>query len=310
MAEVTSQNLYNQLTPIGQLYYDQQFKKQYTPGKENILLSSQPEYEKMKAVFESEQQVPEKSFLDSINIFGSASAAEPDKINTVSNTPGFETIVKPDGTIEIVPVGTSSESPFKSMQELAAENANLNLFPAPLNVSNFPANTFDDQVNFALKPQPLKNLGFDTSFGVANEADVEQEFLPDQKKSSGIADLFRTLIGFAVPGSSLLMGGFDGIRSLNQRLRNTDFGRSKNLMDFIDMKKYGGYQGREDARAATMAQARGAQKKIDRGDFGGSNISIDRGRGSIPSRSSPSPSKSRSSGGYGGGRDRGRGDRF
>lgn len=32
------------------------------------------------------------------------------------------------------------------------------------------------------------------------------------------------------------MGGFDGIRSLNQRLRNTDFGRSKNLMDFIDMK--------------------------------------------------------------------------
>ena len=89
MAEVASQNLYNQLTPMGQLYYDQQFKKQYTPGKENILLSSQPEYEKMKAVFESEQQVPEKSFLDSINIFGSASAAEPDKINTVSNTPGF-----------------------------------------------------------------------------------------------------------------------------------------------------------------------------------------------------------------------------
>ena len=43
MAEVASQNLYNQLTPMGQLYYDQQFKKQYTPGKENILLSSQPE---------------------------------------------------------------------------------------------------------------------------------------------------------------------------------------------------------------------------------------------------------------------------
>ena len=102
------------------------------------------------------------------------------------------------------------------------------------------------------------------------------------------------------------MGGFDGIRSLNQRLRNTDFGRSKNLMDFIDMKKYGGYQGREDARAATMAQARGAQKKIDRGDFGGSR---DRGMGRQTS-SRPSPSKSRSSGGYGGGRDRGRGDRF
>ena len=199
MAEVTSQNLYNQLTPMGQLYYDQQFKKQYTPGQENILLSSQPEYEKMKAVFESEQQVPEKSFFDSINIFGSASAAEPDKINTVSNTPGFETIVKPDGTIEIVPIGTSNDLPFKSMSELAAENANLNLFPAPLNVSNFPSNTFDDQVNFALKPQPLKNLGFDTSFGVANEADVEQVDSLGNKEESGIMKLLK----FLIPGSNI-----------------------------------------------------------------------------------------------------------
>ena len=41
----------------------------------------------------------------------------------------------------------------------------------------------------------LKPLGFDTSFGVANEEDVEQEFLPDQK--SGIAKLFEFLQKFS-----------------------------------------------------------------------------------------------------------------
>ena len=81
-----------------------------------------------------------------------------------------------------------------------------------------------------MQQAPLQNLGIDTSYGVANEEDVEQEFLPDQKKSSGLADLFRTLIGFAVPGSSFFLnqgrGALDGIKSLNQRLRNTDFAKS------------------------------------------------------------------------------------
>ena len=29
MAEVTAKNLYGQLSPMGQMYYDQQFSKQY-----------------------------------------------------------------------------------------------------------------------------------------------------------------------------------------------------------------------------------------------------------------------------------------
>ena len=117
MAEITAQDLYNQLSPMAKRYYDQQFKNQYTPGKENILLSSQPEYNKMKAVYEAEQQVPEKSIFD---IFSSASAAEPDiglklagdVASKVSNTPGFETILNTDGTISNVPVDTSSGLPF------------------------------------------------------------------------------------------------------------------------------------------------------------------------------------------------------
>ena len=107
----------------------------------------------------------------------------------------------------------------------------------------------------------------------------------EQKKSNqGLAGLFKALIGFAIPGSSLFMGdrsALEGIKSLNQRLRNTDFGRSKNLMDYLDMRKYGGYEGRENARAATMAQARGIQKKIDTGRYRrtAADDVIDRGRG-------------------------------
>ena len=108
MAEITAKNLYGQLSPRGQMYYDQQFSKQYNPNKENILFSSQPEFEKMKAVFEAEQQVPEKSLLSSLNPFSSASAAEPDKVYTVSNTPGFEIVANPDGTSQEVPCITSN----------------------------------------------------------------------------------------------------------------------------------------------------------------------------------------------------------
>jgi hypothetical protein len=54
------------------------------PGQENIMLSSQPAYEQMKAVYEAQQQVPEKSFLDMINPFSSASAAEMPPVPNVS----------------------------------------------------------------------------------------------------------------------------------------------------------------------------------------------------------------------------------
>ena len=139
--------------------------------------------------------------------------------------------------------------------------------------------------------------------GFVEDDDIEASAIPEFKEGElkqpgGIANFLRAILGFAIPGANLFMGdrsALQGIRSLNQRLRNTDFGRSKNLMDFLDMKKYGGYEGREDARAATMTQARGIQKKIDRGEFGTRDRSIDRGRGSIPSRTTSAPRRSSSS---------------
>ena len=138
---------------------------------------------------------------------------------------------------------------------------------------------------------PLQNLGIDTSYGVANEEDVEQvDSLTGEKKSGGILDLIMSI---AIPGYGFLKnigkGGLEGIRGLNQRIQQSDFGQSKTLADYFDARSYGGRQARDDAAARNMAQARGIQRGIDRGDFGGPDIS-DRGRGNIGSSNSSSKS--------------------
>ena len=74
MAEINFNNLYNQLSPMDKMFYDQQFQNNYDPNKENLRLSGQENYDQMKAVYDAQQQVPETGIFDSI--FGSASAAE------------------------------------------------------------------------------------------------------------------------------------------------------------------------------------------------------------------------------------------
>ena len=103
----------------------------------------------------------------------------------------------------------------------------------------------------------LDNAGLppiDTSFGVANEPDNEEDADEARTRSSGgIANLFRALVGFAVPGANLFLGGLQGIKSLNQRLRNTDFGRSTSLADY--------FQRRRDRKAREEAARIGAEKQ-------------------------------------------------
>ena len=149
--------------------------------------------------------------------------------------------------------------PFRSMTDMASE---INQFPFLSPNPTTPLDPFKNTVapmavntginNTTPAAMFLDNAGLpgiDTSFGVANEPDVEEE----KKQSSGIANLFRTLLGFAVPGLNLLTGGFDGIRSLNKRLRNTDFARSSTGAEY--------FQKRRDRKAREDAAARGAAKQ-------------------------------------------------
>ena len=203
--------------------------------------------------------------------------------------------------------------PF-SIADLAAKNANLDFFPAPQDFYTSP--TYIQKQQLGMVPSGITASSAAVPFG--SPIDIQQgftrntpsdqgtnfEFLPSaneadeidevEERKGGIAELFKFLANF-IPGVGLLkkLSDSSGIRSLNQRIQQSDFGRSKNLMDYIDIKSYGGYDEREDARAATMAQARGIQKKIDRGDYG-TPSNQDRARGQIPSRTTSAPKRSSS----------------
>ena len=212
MAEITAQNLYNQLSPLEKKQYDGVmgmggFKERYEKNPDSPLVKGDVNYSKFKAIADAEAAVPEEGFFKSL--ISSASAAEPDKINNVSNTAGFQIIAKPDGTIEVIPPG--SDFPFKSMAELAAANAISNPFQRTTSVAPVPPGSFDPgsmqsifspNVKTGIMSQAPTSLGFDTSFNVANEPDVEQE---DEKKSGGILDF----LGSFIPGLNFLKN-FEG----------------------------------------------------------------------------------------------------
>jgi hypothetical protein len=177
--------------------------------------------------------------------------------------------------------------PYNSMAEMRGQPESRSVldqglpFALPnLNYRNYDlSNLFNrnTQPDFINAPQdysqPMamrKDLGFDTSYGVANEPDdtQSQEYMDQVQKSQGggIGGLLKFLVGLAVPGAGFLMNlpgrGLEGIRSLNQRIQGSDFGQATSIADYLDMRKYGGAQGRRDASARTMAQARGLQKEM------------------------------------------------
>ena len=91
-----------------------------------------------------------------------------------------------------------------------------------------------------------------------------------------LSGLLSLAAGIAVPGLGFLInqGGKlkDGIMSLNNQIQNSDFGRSKNLMDYLDIKNYGGYDEREMARRINMDEAKLLQADIDSGMYDGMGV--------------------------------------
>ena len=109
--------------------------------------------------------------------------------------------------------------------------------------------------------------------------------LPEQKISSGnrngIRGLLQAAMGYISKSPIGLIGSlFGGIGSLNNRLQNSDFGRSATLAEF--------FQRRRDRKAREEAAARGAAKEIQRnisqgtsGDIGGGWTQRDTGGGTV-----------------------------
>ena len=174
---------------------------------------------------------------------------------------------------------------------------------------NNPIPQINNQISQINNPIPQINnqipLGFDTSYGVANEPDEEQEFLPDQKSSLkdslssmgrnfGISSLLGMITGNPIIG--LLSRGAKGLEGLNNRMQNSDFGRSRTLADYFDARKYGGVDARDRAAQQNMREARAIQTQVDRRGDSTSRVA-DRNRSSV-TRSSAAKSKGVGGGGY------------
>jgi hypothetical protein len=141
-------------------------------------------------------------------------------------------------------------------------------FYQPRQFVNAPQNYYQPDLTSTKGLPTLDLQSLPANMGVANEADVEQvDSLTGEKRSGGITDVFKALLGFAIPGANFFLNqgqrGMDGIRSLNQRLRNTDFAKSSSLADYFDAKSYGGRDARDRAAQKTMREARAIQKQVD-----------------------------------------------
>ena len=98
----------------------------------------------------------------------------------------------------------------------------------------------------------------------------------DYYNPNPLKGILSLVAGMAIPGAGFLInqGGKlkDGIMSLNNRIQNTDFGRSKNLMDYLDIRNYGGYNEREMDRRINMDEAKLLQADIDSGMYDGMGV--------------------------------------
>ena len=146
-------------------------------------------------------------------------------------------------------------------------NAPQDIYPeaVPPDFINAPQDIYPPNLTSTKGLPTLDLQNLPANMGVANEQDVEQvDSLTGQKKSGGILDLIMSI---AVPGYGFLKnigkGGLEGIRGLNQRIQQSDFGRSKTLADYFDARSYGGRDARDRAAQQNMREARAIQRQVD-----------------------------------------------
>ena len=180
--------------------------------------------------------------------------------------PGIENLGF-QGDLELPSFGGSGNPRFNQFgKDIDFINAPQDIYPeaVPPDFINAPQDIYPPNLTSTKGLPTLDLQNLPANMGVANEQDVEQvDSLTGQKKSGGILDLIMSI---AVPGYGFLKnigkGGLEGIRGLNQRIQQSDFGRSKTLADYFDARRYGGRDARDAAAARNMAQARGITKSL------------------------------------------------
>ena len=189
----------------------------------------------------------------------------------------------PNTTNTFNPGSLQSIFPTNVQTGITASSA-ASTFGTPEDIAQgFTRNTPSDQgTNFQFLPS-------------ANEADETDEV---KENKTGIAKLFDFLSNF-IPGVGLLKRLGDvpgGIRSLNQKIQQSDFGRSKTLVDYFDRKKRRketDFLGSDDPQGDIItydpAKTRNRKRIMN---IQPTNQDIARGGGSIPTRKTSAPTRS------------------
>ena len=147
--------------------------------------------------------------------------------------------------------------------------------------------TYRDFVMSQMPAQANDNSGIS---GMLNNAASSMGTMKDLGKNL-IMNKLSTKMGMSL--NPIGIGGLvlSGLSGINDKIRQTDFARSKTLADYFDAKSYGGIDARNAAAVANMAQARGIQKQMAQRPS--SNVSAqDAARGNIGSNSAPASSQS------------------
>ena len=176
-------------------------------------------------------------------------------LNSILNPKIPESIVQRKGPFG-GPFRPEQNNPYRSVMEL---------MPDP----NFPQFPEIDMGATGIIPQldqGIMSQAQDFEFlPSANESDLgyfydanRNLYDSDDQKPKGIAKLFEFLKNIPTP-FNLARRGLESLRGANQRLRNTDFGQSKNLMEYLGKR-----QARKEAERLAPIQKQ-LQEASDRG---------------------------------------------
>jgi len=203
-----------------------------------------------------------------------------------------------EGDIDLPSFGGSGNPKFNQFgKDIDFINAPQNIYPAavPPDFINAPQDIYPPQTRGIMKQLPLDMNRFQgvSDMSIIDETtndEQDQNYINqvNKNKSTGIMDLIMSI---AVPGYGFLKnisrGGLEGIRGLNQKIQQSDFGQSKTLADYFDARSYGGRDARDRAASQNMREARAIQRQVDMRPSA-VPTNQDRGRGqsfSAPTRS-------------------------
>ena len=188
--------------------------------------------------------------------------------------------------------GINSTQPLSRSYNLSPDiDSNIYMIPSTMDQNNLTPIGETNTTGIAPLLKPNDQVSFGESVDNFQGFTDKVDFSTPRKKMD-LSGLLQLVTNIAIPGSGLItrgLRGLKGLAGLNRRIQQSDFGQATSLADYLDMQRYGGAQGRIDAAARNMAQARGLQKQID-ARTSSQRTSNDRGMGQMPTSTSASRS--------------------